>query len=330
MKIGIVTPAPPKSTRGNRITAERWAKLLRALGHRVTISGNYVNQQVDLLIALHARRSHPSILRFRKEHPEKPVVLALTGTDVYRDIHRNPQAQRSLELADRIVVLQPHALRELKRAEQKKARVIYQSVKTSARVRKPRRSEENNFDVCVIGHLRPVKDSFRAAMAARGLPKHSRIRIIQIGGALSNQMAQRARRELQVNPRFEWRGEVTRARALRLLNQSRLCVISSRMEGGANVLTEAVVAGVPVLASRIAGNIGILGDHYAGLFSVGATAELRHLMLRAETDREFLRKLRRQIAKLASLFTPARERRAWKQLIGELTPGPRYGARQIQ
>jgi putative glycosyltransferase (TIGR04348 family) len=321
MKIGIVTPAPPKSTRGNRITAERWAKLLRALGHRVTISEKYVNQQVDLLIALHARRSHASILRFREEHPEKPIILALTGTDVYRDIHQNAEARRSLELADGIVVLQPHAMRELKPAEQKKARVIYQSVKPSARVRKPRRSQENNFDVCVIGHLRPVKDSFRAAMAARRLPKHSRIRIVQIGGALSKQMAQRARRELQINPKFQWLGEVSRARALRILAQSRLCVISSRMEGGANVLSEAVVAGVPVLASRIAGNIGILGEHYAGLFPFGATAELRDLMLRAETDREFLRKLRRQITKFASLFTPARERRAWKQLIGELIPG---------
>jgi putative glycosyltransferase (TIGR04348 family) len=321
MKIGIVTPAPPKSTRGNRITAERWAKLLRALGHRVTISEKYVNQQVDLLIALHARRSQASILRFREEHPEKPIILALTGTDVYRDIHQNAEARRSLELADGIVVLQPHAMRELKPAEQKKARVIYQSVKPSARVRKPRRSQENNFDVCVIGHLRPVKDSFRAAMAARRLPKHSRIRIVQIGGALSKQMAQRARRELQINPKFQWLGEVPRARALRILNQSRLCVISSRMEGGANVLSEAVVAGVPVLASRIAGNIGILGEHYAGLFAFGATAELRDLMLRVETDREFRGKLSRLITKFASLFTPARERRAWKQLIAELTPG---------
>ena len=321
MKIGIVTPAPPGSTHGNRITAERWARLLKTLDHQVSILETYDNQKVELLIALHARRSHASIVQFREAHPDRPIILALTGTDVYRDIHQNPQARRSLELADRIVVLQPYALRELKSAEQKKARVIYQSVKPPGRLKRPRRPGESHFDVCVIGHLRPVKDSFRAAMAARGLSKHSRIRIIQIGGALSKQMAHRARRELQINPRFQWLGEVSRARALRILNQSRLCVISSRTEGGANVLSEAVVAAVPVLASRIAGNIGILGEHYAGLFPVGATAELRHLMLRAETDREFLCKLRRQITKLASLFTPAREQRAWKQLIGELIPG---------
>src|SRR5205085_10836951 len=165
MKIGIVTPAPPGSTRGNRITAERWAKLLRALGHRVTISEEYVNQQFDLLIALHARRSHASIAQFREAYPDRPIILALTGTDVYHDIHQNAPARRSLELADRIVVLQPYALRELKSAEQKKARVIYQSVKPPARLKSPHRSRERHFDACVIGHLRPVRDWSRAARA---------------------------------------------------------------------------------------------------------------------------------------------------------------------
>src|SRR5437764_15422189 len=179
MKIGIVTPAPPGSTRGRCITTERWAKLLRALGHRVTISEKYVNQQVELLIAVHARRSHASIVQFREAHPHRPIILALTGTDVYRDIHQNAQARRSLELADRIVVLQPYALRELKSAEQKKARVVYQSVKTPARLKRPRRPWARHFDVCDIGHLRPVKDPLRAAMAARGLTHPTPIRVVQ-------------------------------------------------------------------------------------------------------------------------------------------------------
>src|SRR5205807_4629699 len=138
---------------------------------------------VELLIALHARRSHASIVQFRETHPARPIILALTGTDVYHDIHQNPQARRSLELADRIVVLQPYALRELKSAEQKKARVIYQSVNRPQGLQKPRRSRERHFDVRVIGHSRPVKYSFLAAMAARRLPKHSRIRIVRVGAA---------------------------------------------------------------------------------------------------------------------------------------------------
>src|SRR5215813_3302002 len=117
MKIQIVTPARAKSTHGNRITAERWAKVLRQLGHRVSISQEYEQQPVDLLVALHARRSHPSIARFRRLHPDSPIVLALTGTDIYRDIHKSPRARESLALADRIVVLQPRALRELTLAQ---------------------------------------------------------------------------------------------------------------------------------------------------------------------------------------------------------------------
>ena len=319
MRIGIVTPAPPGSTRGNRITAERWARLLRTLGHRVSISEEYSNQQVDLLIALHARRSHESIVRFREQHPNRSIILALTGTDVYGDIHKNSRARQSLEIADRVVVLQPYALHELGPAERQKARVIYQSLEfNGVRKRSGKTPRDQRFDVSVIGHLRPVKDPFRTAMAARALPGSSRIRVVQVGGALSKQIADRAHRELQINPRFHWLGEVSRARALRILQQSRLCVISSRMEGGANVLSEAIVAGVPVLASRISGNIGILGEAYPGLFRVGDTGQLRDLMLRTETDREFLRELSRHITKLPSLFKPERERRAWEDLISQV------------
>ena len=324
MKIGIVTPAPSGSTRGNRITAERWARILRTLGHRVLISEKYEDEQLDLLIALHARRSHSSILRFREEHPDTPIILALTGTDVYRDIHENPRARRSLKLADRIVVLQPYALRELTPADRKKTHVIYQSVEIGRGWKGPRRpSMGRHFDVCVIGHLRPVKDPFRAAMAARTLPDSSRIHIIQLGGALSKQMEQRALHEMQINQRYRWVGELSRARTWRALAQSRLCIVSSRIEGGANVLSEAIVAGVPVLASRIAGNIGILGQRYPGLFRVGDARELGQLMLRAETDRKFLRGLQMAVEKLAPLFDPEREQRAWARLIAELATRPR-------
>ena len=317
MKICIVTPAPRGSTQGNRITAERWARLLRKLGHRVTISQDYRSQQVDLLIALHARRSHLSIVRFRQRNPQRPIVLALTGTDVYQDIHEESRARESLKLANAIVVLQPHALRELQPAERKRTQVIYQSQEPLSRLHESR--PRADFEVCVIGHMRPVKDPFRAAMAARRLPEHSRIRVIQIGGALSKQMAERARRETQINGRFRWLGELSRRRALRVLSQSRLCVISSHLEGGANALSEAIVMGVPVLASRISGNTGILGEDYPGLFRAGETSELAQLMLRAETDRRFLAELRSRVARLAPRFQPAHERRAWTRLINELT-----------
>src|SRR5438445_11036 len=171
MRIGIITPAPSRSHYGNRITALRWAKILRRLGHRVSISQQYDDKKLDLLIALHARRSYSSINRFRRQPRDSPIILALTGTDVYRDIHVSQRARQSLQLADRIVVLQPRALRELGSSARRKTRVIYQSVEDNRRLRKrggeSQRVPNDSFDISVIGHLRPVKDPFRAALAAR-------------------------------------------------------------------------------------------------------------------------------------------------------------------
>src|SRR5262245_24246624 len=128
MRIGIITPAPPRSTYGNRITALRWAKMLKSLGHRVTISREYEGERLDLLLALHARRSYSSVRRFNNEHPNSPVIVALTGTDLYRDLHKSQLARKSLEIATHIVALQPKALEELKPKWRDKTRVIYQSV----------------------------------------------------------------------------------------------------------------------------------------------------------------------------------------------------------
>src|SRR5947209_17369979 len=99
MKIGIVTPAPPDSLHGNRITALRWARILRRLGNRVSILQTYDGKPYDLLVALHARRSHPSIINFQCQHAKAPVIVALTGTDLYRDLRTNRLARKSLRVA---------------------------------------------------------------------------------------------------------------------------------------------------------------------------------------------------------------------------------------
>jgi putative glycosyltransferase (TIGR04348 family) len=292
----------------------------------------YDGKSYDLLVALHARRSHPSIIDFLRHNPKGPIIVALTGTDLYQDIRSNTSARRSLEIATRIVVLQPKAIEELQPNLRKKTRVIYQSVEdirglTSAGERpaktaasKPQLDERSNggFDVCVIGHLRAVKDSFRTALAARLLPPSSRIRVLQVGGAMTEAMAARARKEMRVNQRYQWLGERPRSYVRRILAKSRLCVISSRMEGGANVLSEAIVASVPILASRIDGNVGILGADYPGYFRVRDTKGLAELLTRAETCPEYLADLGARGKDLVFLFNPAREEQAWADLIGEL------------
>ena len=194
---------------------------------------------------------------------------------------------------------------------------LYQSVSPFRR-EKPRLSEKN-FDVCVVGHLRRVKDPLRTAIAARLLPVSSRIRVIHLGGPLSSIEEARARKETMSNPRYKWLGEVLPARVRRVMSQSRLFVISSRMEGGANALGEAIVAGLPVLASRIEGSVGILGDDYPGCFEVGDTEELARLMFRCETDPVFLADLAKRCRSLAGLFDPALEQAAWRKLLEELS-----------
>src|SRR6185503_8544327 len=202
MRIGLVTPAPPDSLHGNRVTALRWATILRRLGNSVSIVQTYDGKPYDLLVALHARKSHPAVVNFRRQKPEGPVIVALTGTDVYRDIRSSQAARESLDLATRIVVLQPKAINELRPSWRRKTRVIFQSVNgealrgTRGRSAKPelnnglaKKRSSASFAVSVIGHLRAVKDPFRTAMAARLLPESSRIRVLQIGGAMTEAMA---------------------------------------------------------------------------------------------------------------------------------------------
>jgi len=321
MNIGIVTPAPPESRSGNRVTAIRWAKILRKLGHRVVISQAYTGEAFDMMVALHARRSSGSIKRFRRIHQSAPLIVALTGTDLYRDLSRSKDAQGSLDVATRIVVLQQQALVELRPAWRKKAIVVHQSV---SRFNQPRlRLSVKSFDFCVVGHLRRVKDPFRAAIAARILPNSSRIRVIHLGSAMTPTEEARARLEMMSNTRYKWLGEVSPSQVARVLSKSRVFVISSRMEGGANALGEAIVAGLPVLASRIPGSIGILGDDYPGYFQVGDTRELARLMLRCETEPEFLADLTSRCHVLAALFDPSREQSAWAGLLDEM-----YAAQQ--
>jgi hypothetical protein len=221
LKIGIVTPAPPGSRHGNRVTALRWARMLRSLGHRVTITQGYEGESYDLLIALHALRSHDAIRRFHCEHRDRPLIVALTGTDLYRDLPRSERARQSLELASRLIVLQPKAFDALPEGLHAKTRVVYQSVKPFPQIRNSK-VQIRNFQVCVIGHLREIKDPFRAAMAARLLPASSRIRIIHVGGAMNEKMVASARHEMEINPRYRWIGEQPQWRVRQILMRSQL------------------------------------------------------------------------------------------------------------
>lgn len=254
-------------------------------------------------------------------------MVALTGTDLYRDLPHSLPAKRSIELADRVVALQPRAARVLPPPARRKLVVILQSAKGSARPveRTPRRrAADDAFRVVVLAHLRYVKDPLRAALASRLLPSDSKIIVQHAGAALSDTFARSAKAESKRNPRFQWLGDLSRAKAARLLAHADLLVISSRLEGGANVVSEAAALGIPILATRIDGSVGLLGVRHPGYFPVGDTQALARLLTRAEREPEYLERLRRSSLDLRVQLDPEAERAAWGTLLGELLqPGSR-------
>ena len=316
MRIVLITPDGPTKRTGNRVASVRWARILRRLGHRVRIAAHYDERPADLMVAIHAWRSADAIERFKARCPASPVVLQLSGTDIYEYLQSDPgPTLRAMALADRLVGLNDLVFKAVPKVLRKRLRIIHQSAEPPAQARRP---GTRAVVVAVIGHLRNVKDPLRAAEAARLLPAGSRIRIEQVGRAYTPQWAARARAEMKANERYRWRDDVPAASVRSLLARSHAMVISSINEGGANVISEAAVAGVPVLASRMDGNVGLLGADYPGYFPVRDTRALARLLERLEREPGFAARLAKAVARRAPLFRPARERAAWRRLLAEI------------
>lgn len=311
-RISIVTPARAGTRTGNLHTAQRWARLLRGAGHRVSVMTQWNGAACDLLLALHARRSHGSVLEFKNRFPASPLVVVLTGTDLYRDLPASAEARKSLQLADRIIVLQRDAKTKVFKKLRRKTRVVYQSSDTSQRNKAP----EKRFRIAVVGHLREEKDPFRAVMALRHLKRRD-LELVQLGAPLSPPMQSEAGRWMKREPRYRWLGSVPHARALDWIARSHLLVVSSVMEGGANVICEAARIGTPVLASRVSGNLGMLGRNYPGLFRLFDERELAALIQMASQDKGYYNTLKKLLAARRTLFSPQAERRSLNRVVRE-------------
>ncbi|MDX1558472.1 MAG: selenoneine biosynthesis selenosugar synthase SenB [Marinobacter sp.] len=313
----MITPAQPGSKAGNRATAERWETLLENAGHSVEVVTEYHGEPCDAFIALHAWRSVDAIRHFRETWPEKPLIVALTGTDIYHHQHEYPEDTRySMGVADALIGLHDLVAHDIPADFANKLVTLYQSAEgpeafpaTQADLTK------ESFCVCVIGHLRDEKDSLRAAYAARLLPEDSQAQVFCAGKAHNDAWHNKAEREMAENPRFHWLGELDKTRTRQLMANSQVMVISSVMEGGANVVSEACRAGLPVLASDIPGNVGLLGRDYAGYFPVGDEQALAILLQRAETDPGFLESLKTQVGDLAERFLPEKEQASLEQAL---------------
>ncbi|KWT97919.1 MULTISPECIES: selenoneine biosynthesis selenosugar synthase SenB [unclassified Variovorax] len=315
-RVLIVSPALADANNGNWRTASRWGRFLSGVAE-VQIARGWDGAACDAMIALHARRSAEAIAQLSAARPACPIALVLTGTDVYRDIEENETARHSLQCASQLVVLQPDALDRLGAAERAKSRVILQS---ASRLR--RRAASRSVDLVAVGHLREEKDPLTLMAAARRLPADTPIRIVHIGEALAPELGEAARRTMAECPHYRWLGGLPREAARRWIARARALVHMSRMEGGAQAVIEAVRSDVPVLASRIGGNLGLLGADYEGYFPVGDAAALAVLMQRFAAEPAFATRLAAQCALREPLFTPEAERECVRRLLRDLLAPP--------
>jgi putative glycosyltransferase (TIGR04348 family) len=316
----LVTPYLADANNGNWRTAARWARLLSPW-YRVIVQAasdpvaGGPRADAVALIALHARRSHPAIAAWRRAHPERALLVALTGTDLYRDLPAGDAATRSsLALADRLIVLQEDAPAHLAPALRTKTRVVFQS----ARPLVPSPHKRIDRLHCVlVAHLREEKDPATVFAAWRQLTDDVRATLTVIGAALDPALGRAARDLAAADPRVQWLGPKPHPWTRQAIKRAHLLIVPSRMEGGANVVVEALTAGTAVLGSRMSGNVGMLGGDYPGYFPVGDANRLAALVSHASRAPAFRRELAAHCRRRAHLFTPAAEARALESIVQE-------------
>ena len=319
-RIAIVCPASAEANNGNWRTARRWQTLLRGQA-QVRIVQHWPDAQAardEVMLALHARKSAPAVQAWHAARGAHGLGVVLTGTDLYPDITRDALALRTLDLADSLVVLQPQALQALPEAARARAQVVLQSCPTRPTLAKT----AQRLRVVMVGHLREEKNPAMLWRAVRAIPPTAGIVVEHIGQALSPAMAQQAEATAQASPHYRWLGGLTHAQAVQRIQRAHLLVHTSRSEGGAIVLSEALRCGTPVLATRIDGNVGVLGGDYGGYVAPDDDAALARLLLQCRAQQGqpegLLQRWQAQCALRAPLFAPEREQAAllaWVQRL---------------
>ncbi len=322
----IISPALANANNGNWQTAWRWSRML-ATDYQTTIAQQWNGAPFDVMLALHARRSASSIAGWASAHGATRnaagLAVVLTGTDLYRDIQTDKLAQKSLDLASRLVILQERGPDALPQALRAKTTVIFQSTGSRRHIAKAK----GHLRAVMVGHLRDEKSPQTLYAAARLLTNHLDILIDHIGDPLDDSLAEQARATALDCPNYRWLGGLPHEDTRRRIQRSHVLVHASRMEGGAHVVMEAVCSGTPVLASRIDGNVGMLGAHYPGYFACGDAQGLADLLVKTRTGqmaqsalagRGLYDQLRAHCAARAPLFDPKNEQAALLKLVRNL------------
>ncbi len=322
-RVLIISPAVANANNGNWQTARRWSRMLRPAFH-ITVAQAWNGEPFDVMLALHARRSADSIAAWAQAQgvtaTARGLGVVLTGTDLYRDIQTDAMAQASLRFAKHLVVLQECGPDALQHTLRHKVRVIFQS----AGSRKPVQKTRQHLRAVMVGHLRDEKSPQTLFEAARILKDSPDILIDHIGESLDASLGNQARATAAACPGYRWLGGLSHETTRRHIQRAHLLVHTSRMEGGAHVIMEAVCSGTPVLASRIAGNVGMLGEDYPGYFAHGNAQGLADLLVRCREDQAapapntLYAKLEDRCARRVPLFAPETERAALTRLVHDL------------
>jgi putative glycosyltransferase (TIGR04348 family) len=317
MRIALITPALHDANNGNWQTAQRWATMLGD-AHRVDMAKSWnalpaALGAYDAMIALHARRSATSVAAFAEQCPKKNLIIVLTGTDLYRDIASDVSAQASLQFASKLVVLQEQGIQDLPEALRYKAITVFQSS-----LRTPHQTHGGKrLEVCVVGHLRAEKSPETVfAVAAQLAAFNAPIRISHAGKALDDAFAAQAQKTQAAYPHhYQWLGGLNHANSLAVIARSDALLHTSAMEGGALAIIEAIQSGTPVIASRVAGHIGLLGANYVGFFEWGDAAGAATLLQRLTSVSAYKAQLCAQCEARSALFAPETERRGLLNLL---------------
>ncbi|BDS06869.1 glycosyl transferase [Oceaniferula spumae] len=311
----IHSPYPRQRSQGNAVTAKRMTALLREGGLDVKIhERGDAPLAAKCLIALNARKSATEIFDFHQRQPESPIIALLTGTDVnHPDMETETSETRiALELCTAIVSLHDGFSHRIPSHLLEKTEVIYPSVQLPQSIRHHATAP---IDIVIAGNFRSEKNPSLLMEAARALadtPMH--FHAYGQGGDYQAELEKTAAE----CPNFHFHGVQDHDVVLANMQTAHALLNTSTEEGGANAICEAVVIGLPVIASKIAGNKGMLGEDYGGLFPSESTTALTEILTRSIDDPDFYQSLKSQITTRAPLFSYRREADQWTALVRRL------------
>ncbi len=285
--IKIYSPSRDSAVTGNYVTSKRYAYHLQNLGYRVFVYNGFeekVNVEgVRCAFVLHAEKGSHVIKELAAKNV--PVVLVLTGTDLYRDIistknSKKERCFRSIQLASAIVVLHENAVSDLLKVvsfPRERIFVVLQSV-VDFKKRTFLFKKKNHYKILLLSNIRKEKGIIVAISGflefQKNIDARTKFTLDHIGGVLDQGYFKKITNLLEGVKSVSFLGSIEKDKLQTMLASYDLLLHSSFIEGGSLVIQEAQNAGLPIIASDISCHAALLGSAYVGLHSVGSAKDV--------------------------------------------------------